>query len=204
MEPWKFVLALTLAAFLLALSAPPASACSIADYRHVLDETEQELDSTPPGVVEVLDVEVHRGRGPDCEGLGGYSATSCDDIGWISITVVPPADDRTPADEMGYRLSIVEGDLAGIICRDLDVRAQDGVLHLHWIDGDTDDQEPVDFQVVLQAIDLGGNLGPASAPVDVRHPGSGGCRTAVHNSVEAWLCLLAIALAALRRTGRSS
>lgn len=188
---------------LLTLQASPSQACWAAPVPHELDETEQALDTTPPGAVEILEVDVSRGRGPDCSGTGGYSETSLDDLGSIMITLKPPADDRTPEEQMGYRVTILEGELANDMIPDYDFRINGEVMYLNWSDGDTDDQEPIDLTIEIQAIDLAGNLGTRSDPITIQHPGSGGCSTAAHNTLEAWMCLLAVSLAVLRRKSRS-
>lgn len=188
---------------LLTLQATPSRACLAPLQPHELDPAEQQVDTTPPGPIEVLDVEVHRGRGPSCEGIGGWSATSIDGTGTIAITINPPIDDRTPLEQMGYRVTLLEGELENDMFPEYDFRIRDEAIYLNWSDGDTDDQEPIDLTIEIQAVDLAGNLGARSDPITIRHPGSGGCATAAHNTVEAWMCLLAVSLVYLRRRRRA-
>jgi hypothetical protein len=52
----------------------------------------------------------------DCGRLGMSALTrgcpaSEDRLGWVKLTFVPPADDNTPAEQMGYRIVLVEGAL---------------------------------------------------------------------------------------------
>jgi hypothetical protein len=169
----------------LVLWAGEAGACSIGYYEHILDSEEQELDSTPPGPVEILSTKVHRGRGPDCDGPWAYSESSCDGIGYISIEIVLPVDDRTPVDKMGYHIEYLEGGSSiDIYEPDRDRRAVDELLWVHWSDGNTDDHEPIDITITISAVDLGGNVGPASEEIHILHPGSAGCNAAGVPSIE--------------------
>jgi len=157
----------------------------------------------PFTVREAQEVEVSRGRGLGCNGINSWEGSSLDDAGMIVISITPPSDDRTPAELIGYRVIHLEGDLQGELSPDYDFRIEGEAIYLHWIDGRTDDQEPIDLTIAIQAIDLAGNLGARSDPVTIRHPGSGGCATAAHNTLEAWMCLLAVSLVYLRRRRRA-
>ncbi len=182
-------------AILLAWS-PPAAACFAGATPHELDPQEQQLDSSAPGAVEVLAVDIHRGQGPDCSGLGQQSSLSTDDTGTLAITIAPPADDRTPVESMGYRIEQQAGEAPAGLLPEVDIRAADGDrILLHWNDGSRDDQEPLDFSLGIRAVDLGGNLGDRTDAVEVRHPGSSGCATA--SSTPLWALLFGLAL--LRR-----
>jgi hypothetical protein len=182
--------------------SPPAAACFAAATPHELDPQEQQLDSSAPGAVEVLAVDIHRGQGPDCSGLGQQSSLSTDDTGTLAIRIAPPADDRTPAESMGYRIELLSGEAPAGLLPDVDIRAfeADRIL-LHWVDGRRDDQEPLDFSLSIRAIDLGGNLGPRSDAVEARHPGSSGCATA--GSAPLWALLIGLALLRRRRPSRA-
>lgn len=179
--------------------SPPAAACFAGVTPHELDPQEQQVDSTAPGAVEVLAVDIHRGQGPDCSGLGQQSANSTDDTGTLAISIAPPADDRTPVESMGYRIELLAGEAPAGLLPDIDIRATDGDrILLHWVDGRHDDQEPLDFSLGIRAVDLGGNLGPRSDAIEARHPGSAGCATA--GSTPLWALLFGLAL--LRRRPR--
>ncbi len=184
------------------LYVKPADACSVVGLdRHELDAEEQENDSIPPGRVTIASAEVlGRGKGPDCAGLG-YSQTSCDDLGTIEMEITPASDDRTPTEKMGYRIEVVDGEPPVGLIPDYDVRAQGGgVLWLHWIDEAKDDQEPLDFTITIRAVDLGGNLGQISEPIEIRHPGSGGCSSA--GGIPSEMLVLLLFLAAWRLSNR--
>lgn len=178
----RFCLALFLVALVFLSRA--ADACSFpGPIEHEIDPAEQAIDKEPPARTETVGVSVRRGKGPEGSGCGGQGSSSCDDIGSIALIPTPPSDDRTPPNELGYRLRFVGGRLPdGLRIPDDARRLSQGeppALDLRWIDGATDDQEPFDFTVTLTAIDKAGNEGPESAPIRIHHSGSSsGCRIA--------------------------
>ena len=166
------------AAVVLAADAE-AEACSVAGLQpHVLDPAEQQLDTMAPGAPGVAELRVKRG-------VAGN--TSCDDLGFITITPAPPVDDRTPAESLGYQLRLVEGELpSGLKLPEGPVRARTlpdepdptaRWIGLHWIDGASGYQEAISFTLSLAAVDLAGNVGEPVAVV-IDDPGSCGCRVA--------------------------
>jgi|SRR5262245_17758268 len=148
-----------------------AEACSFIVPKHELDATEQRLDHQPPGQVVATLVSIGRGRAP------GPNANSCDDLGTIRIELLRFEDDRTPQEKLGYVVKLAEGTLPEHwLLQDTPYRIlpdRDGRLRftLVWIDGATDEQEPIDFSLVVSAVDLAGNEGPPSLPIRIRHPG---------------------------------
>ena len=79
-------------------------ACFAAPTPHELYPDEERLDHSPPGPVTVISAEItRRGRGEQREGCG-WSSSSIDGAGILRIEVVPPNDDRTPPEMIGYRL----------------------------------------------------------------------------------------------------
>ncbi len=163
------------------LGAPAAWACSIAtNPEHTLDEAEKLVDTTPPGPVEILSHWVHRADGDGNELSGCESVRLCPPLGSIHIQIVPAVDDRTSADLMGYRLSPV-GDVPGELESVWDWEDQRlalGELLLFWTDGDSDAQGGFELTLDIQAVDLAGNLGPATRVV-IEDPGRSGCATSV-------------------------
>jgi hypothetical protein len=183
----------------LALSAAGlARADMIGPIQHELDPVEQQLDHTPPGPVHVLSVEVHRGEGPDWEGCG-YGYTEDQEMGTLTLYIDPPVDDRTPPERMGYRIERVGGEPPAGLLPDFDVRGMGNVIYLHWFDGDTDEQESLDFDLTVRAVDLGGNVGPSPGSTNVADPGTGSCATTAPSATG--LLALAVGLLALRRRG---
>ena len=170
----RALLAVTLAAL---ASVASAHACSLVSTPHVLDPEEQKIDRKAPDRIDASVARVVRGRGSVAHEDGTMSATSCDDMGSVVLALASrPNDDRTPPDKMGYRIIRVDGKLpegaevSASATRDL---SPDNELTFYWIDGATDDQEPIELAVAIVAVDLAGNESEPSAPVWIRHPGKG-------------------------------
>lgn len=147
---------------------PLVLACSIVVLPHTLDPQERKVDTVAPRAAVVELAKVTRGRGP----VDG-AATSCDDLGALSLKLTTPAtDDRTVPSEMGYILEHAGGTLPdGMTLPTQAMRVMNDQVWFHWIDGATDEQEALEFAVALIAVDRAGNRSAASAPVWVRHPG---------------------------------
>lgn len=154
-------------------SAQVAQACSFGANTHQLDPAEKEVDSTPPGTPVVGPVKIARGRGPQRAGCG-ESASSCDDIGSIEFAL-SASDDRTAASMMGFRIVVARGNApSSLFPLSMDVRPSGGTMWVRWADGATDDQESLDFDLEVRAIDLAGNVSAEGAVVKVRQD-VGGC-----------------------------
>jgi uncharacterized protein (TIGR03382 family) len=190
-----------------AVGRPSAvDACSLLNPQPFeIDPAMQATDHQPPVLTGLAVTDIKRGRGPESTGCGS-SGSSCDDLGWIGIN---PAvtDDHTPAEKLGFLVSVVGGKLP----QGLDVPAEPLRLPLpgqqivlSWLDGASDDQEPFDFTLSVVALDLAGN---ESAPVEVHvsNDGGGGCNIAwFRNPTAPALAFALLALAALtRRRSRS-
>ncbi|HEU5162847.1 MAG TPA: hypothetical protein VFV54_06870 [Thermoanaerobaculia bacterium] len=165
---------LAVAALSFALAAP-GHACSLVSTPHALDPQEQKVDHKAPAKAEASLARIVRGKGPVPHDDGSVSLTSCDDIGSIVLALKSvPLDDRTPADKLGYRIVLVDGELpkgASLptnATRDL---TPENELTFFWSDGATDEQDPIDFALAVVAVDLAGNESEPSAPVRVRHSG---------------------------------
>jgi len=133
----------------------------ISMQKHSLNPDERRLDHRTPDAPQIGAVRVTRGR---ANPPGVWVEDS--DIGSIVIDLTAPADDRTPADSMGYRIRYAGGRLPGanLIPSD-DVRAlvrPDGTryLVLYWGDGATNTQDAFQLILSIAAVDLGGNVGP--------------------------------------------
>ena len=149
-------------------------ACSLAGNQpHTLNQTEQMADRVAPARPAMATVgEMTRGRGPRMMGCGGpVAASSCDNLG-IVVLRVEGTDDRTPADQLGYRLTLKSGTLppgmdlptGAVRARPIDP-ARPPQLLLAWVDGATNRQEAIDFTLSIAAVDLAGNAGE---PIDLR------------------------------------
>ncbi len=194
---------LAAATFLLIAAQPQlVNACSVAGAQvYELDETEVGVDVQNPEQPAAVNVEIRRGVGPKCR-LGSCSETSCDDLGSFNLEIPDGQDDRTPADQLGYQLRVIEGDLP----RGLEANAiegtfglTDGGIGFTWVDGATDDQEGFGFTLAVSAVDLAGNVGP-ELEVEVSHRGSSGCSIAGRQSGPWSLGLLLLVSGARVRT----
>ena len=154
-------------------------ACTpLPPLRHTLDPDEQAVDMVAPGAAGVSVVTIERaqidGTDLDCTHLAG-----------VLIEVTAATDDRTQAEDMGY--VVVDSTAPGaFIVPDLAMRTGacsvpvpencEKLIRLQW--SDVDPQTPLDFSFALAAMDLAGNVGPASEPVVVVDPGrdAGGCQ----------------------------
>lgn len=165
--------ALSIALLILAMGDRAAHACSFGQNVHTLDPAEQAMDTQPPSTPVVGNLKIERGRGPQMQGCGS-AVTSCDDIGTVSFTA-SATDDRTAAAMLGYRLAITRGQApVDLLSSGQDVRGFSGTIFLKWLDGGTDDQEDLDFDLEVRAIDLGGNVSSQVTIVRVQN-GLGGC-----------------------------
>jgi len=190
------VLAVTLT---VVLGIRPARTCVLPGFAdHTLDPAEQAADKQSPAAPQVSNVGIGRGVGPRSGCGGDVTATSCDDIGSIHLAV-SATDDRTTAPEMGYRLSLASGSLPPnmiLPTQDIRLSGADGLV-LHWIDGATDDQETVNFELRIFSVDRAGNASATGTVVRVRSEGDGGCGIARAPRGEPGGSLLFIAVAAI-------
>ncbi|MCA9488928.1 MAG: hypothetical protein KC621_03375 [Myxococcales bacterium] len=148
----------------LLFSASTSLACSLAGPSTLTIQTDP-TDQTAPTAPVWVATDIRRGVGPQ----GGMS-TSCDDLGFVTITVARPDDDPDGEEAVGYRLALVEGSLPDDLT--LPEEAWLGPeLILSWIDGATDDQEPLVFTLSLTPTDAAGNEGEPLV-VEISDPGS--------------------------------
>ncbi|HET6284083.1 MAG TPA: hypothetical protein VFH73_24210 [Polyangia bacterium] len=160
----RVCLALAMAGLLLA--AQRAEACSVAGpVPHVVDSSKQATDTTAPPPPVVTLQKIKRGQGPQGGPGCTSSASSCDDLGTLTL-LITAIDEDTPRESIGYRMELVSGRLPEGFTLPGDSRPlappdQSGqiTMYLHWGDGATDDQESFDFTLSVRAIDLGGNVG---------------------------------------------
>jgi len=191
-------------------ASPAALPCSYLTHEpHAIDPNAGLFDTDPPKPPRLLKVDgIKRGVGPDITG----ASTSCDDLGTLTLTMEAAEDQRTPPEEMGYRVQLAAGSLpdgltlpAGPV-RQLPLAEGDqqrAKLLFVWIDGATDEQEPLDFTLDITPVDRAGLEGGA-ARVRVKHPGSDGCglgRSPSSGSLA--LLLAALMLLGARRRRRS-
>jgi hypothetical protein len=179
-----------------------ADACSYGPLEeHVIDQDEKAVDSTPPSAIGKTTYSIRRGTGPERDGCS-ESASSCDDIASLSLYLGEVTDDRTDAEHMGYAVKVVGNAPSDSTWPSGPVRVEERTMYLHWVDGDTDDQESVDFTLCIRAVDLAGNEGPENC-VHVQDDGSSsGCRLAPAGVDVSWAFVVALLGVLARRARR--
>ncbi len=200
----RMCLALVMAGLL--LRAESAEACHVqTPVPHVVDPSKQATDTTPPPAPVVRLQQIKRGQGPQ-DGPGcTSSASSCDDLGMVTISAVA-TDEDTPPTLIGYRMELLSGRLPAGLMLPGDSRppsppnqSGEGALLLHWLDGATDKQESFDFTLSVRAIDLAGN---ASPPTMLRvSDDPSGCSLAGARQSSPSMLMLALAIVVLVRRG---
>ncbi len=193
----RSVLFAALAAGLLLASAAPAAACSFEGHEpHQTDPAEEAVDVEAPSPPTSADagITIKRGLGTRPGGM----STSCDDLGWIEFELAHGGDDRTPDDQLGYRLALVDGELPD----DLALPAEairlldDDTIFLLWIDEAVNGQEPFEFSIDVFAVDLAGNESDDALRIDLSDPGTNaaGCSAAGAPPVRPTALLLGLLL----------
>lgn len=150
-----------------------ANACLLTRAEPFTTIPEQErIDCSPPSPIETVQISFSRGRGPVCDCSGICSYSSCDEFGFITFRPEPLTDDLSQRKDMGVQIELTDGSPPDSLFEtDIYPVGPDGSFELSWHDGDTDDQEPIDFTVVLYAVDAAGHLSEPSPPIQVFHPG---------------------------------
>ena len=173
----RLAFALLPAAVTVALLPAESPACeSSGPYLLEMRAPETSAEGEAPGEVSVSAVSVSRGRGAQSLGCDGAMRSSCDDLGSILLELEPATDPDSSAREVGYVIEVVRGEapdgLRILGVAQLAEREGDtSVLRLGWIDGATDEQEPLMFWVTIHAIDADGHEGPRSDAVAVVEAG---------------------------------
>lgn len=104
--------------------------------------------------------------------MPGKSTTSCDDLGFLTLTFPAPL----PAETVGYAFEVLAGHPPDGLLPSDPLRAitrQDGThgLTLTWIDGATLEQEPLSFVLGIRTVDCAGNRSREVTRVLVRDSG---------------------------------
>ena len=149
----RLFLLLIVAALVAALRAD-ARACSLAGPTpHVIDPSMQATDQAPPTLPPLPSARVTRGKPT----VGCGSRSTCDDIGTIGIAV-DATDDVTPAERIGYRLTLESGQPPSALILPTDaVEPVSGELVLVWDDIADGRTEDFNFTLRITAVDLAGN-----------------------------------------------
>lgn len=178
---------------LLALLASPSHARACAEIgftQHALDRA-QLADTVPPGPVDLsMWIEEPGSGGCTMPAESKCAAAS----GRRLVLLVSASDDQTPPDRMGYRVTVTAG--RAPFPPPGDVRPVDEMVQLPL-----GDATGYDFELAIRAVDLNGNLGPATYSRIVDPQGGAGCATH-HTGGATSLALIAIALGLTTRTAR--
>ena len=186
----KIVLAASVLA-LLAFEGRAPACYIICCARYQIDPQEQAVDVTPPGAVSVAELVITRGE------MGGCELNSCDGIGLIDLTLTA-SDDRTPAEDLGYKLRFASGERPD---GNLSIPEEPvhGTMTLPWDDGASEFQESFDFFLEIAAVDRAGNTGPWTL-IEIADGGSGcGCRVRGGGTASLGVFVLGLGLLGLLR-----
>lgn len=161
---WKVSAAVALLTTSLLAGPQAAQACSLSPISEF--ETDDSLD--PAEVKDPQEVSLDLlfiKRGQDGE------SSACDDLGSIRVRVEP----REP--DTGYIFEIVGDDGPNFFQLDENqaIRVSDsGSKYFHWGDGLSDEQERIDFEMVVTPVNRAGEMGPTSEPLRIADPGRSG------------------------------
>ena len=173
-----------------------ADACSPIGYPFHQTDPLQASDTTAPSAVTAGAPTVARFPDDDDAACGAEPLCGGPD-GSITFQVTA-TDDATPADKLGYQLTVADGSSQpGIFIPAEAIRAEpDGTLRLHMYG---DGGKAFDVDLEIRAVDLNGNLGPPLV-MSISDPGEhgGGCAT----SSRVPSLVLTFALLALAVVGR--
>ncbi|MCY1060020.1 hypothetical protein [Nannocystis sp. SCPEA4] len=176
---------LLVAAALLVLDEGDARACTTLDnFPHSIDEAEAAVDDTPPGEIPAVDAsEVNESTQVGCDQCGGGMH--------MTLDITPPVDDRTPSDEIGYEIEVVDGEFPFFVPDE----AVDGtaiILRSEF------DYRVFSATLEVRPVDRAGNVGPGTR-VEVRNTLRGCNMSLGSGGGEAWLAILALHWLARRR-----
>lgn len=146
------------------------------------DAVERSRDQVPPRIGEVVVARIRRGCPGEILGNGMRVHRPSQGDGIISLSIRGVHDNYTMPNDMGFRVEIVANRTPT-----MDFKPFEGVLrgwsefrrtelrwcrlNLRFTDGAVDDQEAMDFDLVIYPVDRGGNEGRPSAPLRIVHPG---------------------------------
>lgn len=189
------LLAGAICAATLVLTPGSVAACSFAPLEmHELDPAEEQADTNPPEAPEMAELVFVRRpfRSAGC----GATITSCDGSGQIGIELLPTVDDRSSPAEVGYIIEHAGGTLPDNLGLPPDPVRTDGTGTIWLLFSDVD--QPLDFQLSIRAVDLGGNVS-AAITIDVASVDSAGCSiTSWRTQHSSWLLLLLAVILASR------
>ena len=165
------VMSLLRAGWLLFAALPDAvQACSLHHYDNFqIDDTID--DAVPPSKPTLGEVTITRGMAPRRRGFDlRKSHGSCDDLGWI-VLELSAQDNLSGQRDLGFVFTLE----SGAVPFDLPTGPVTGKIVFSWIDGLTDDQEPIDATLLVNTVDRAGNVSAESLRVTLHDEGSTAC-----------------------------
>jgi len=171
-----------------------ADACTILQNEAFELDPAHASDSIAPGPVTVTNAQLSPAN--DFEGCDAEMHDSCSDLGTISFAVSGMSDDRTPSNRLGVQVTVVEGELPPVGRGNgfSPVKLMSGGVT--YVFGNSDPRD-YDFVLAISAIDLNGNVGPATEVRFSRTADGSGCATG--SPRVQWLVLAIAALLLGRR-----
>ena len=152
------------------LAAYPALPCQLIPTEfHQINPELRGVDDTPPSAPQVTAAALERRRGESCQG-GVCVSNSCGNLATLTIDLVAAEDDLTPAEGIGYRLEVLDGEIPESLRGQLAValRASGDVLLLRPAFADA---PLLNASLHVVAIDGAGNESAPSPPFHVQFDG---------------------------------
>lgn len=168
----------------------PADACEPAySDEHQLEDQGLPLDQTPPSAPDQVEAEVRESKSSP------WARHSCagQQLRQLLVRVAGAADDRTPAQKLGFRVELVGGQAPPGAFPTQIFRAMEGLIIVSLpLEGD------LDAQIAVRAVDLAGNQSPLGQSIGVQHLPAGGCTQAGGGMALPALLVLMVASVGLR------
>lgn len=135
---------------------------------HRVDAELGSMDTAAPESPVLVEVEAFRRHGMTCT-LASCVANSCGNTGTVRIALAPAADDRTPEEELGYRLILVSGVLPESMQELIGVDLAGG--RPVFLRPTFEEVPSLDVVLAAVAIDAAGNESAPGEPFAVRFDG---------------------------------
>lgn len=150
-------------------AAEPARTCIFMPaLPHHVDAALQRSDAAAPEKPVVVAVDAFRRNGMTCTRQSCVS-NSCGATGTVRIDLAPSADDATPPEQLGYRLSVVRGELPPSMSGMLGVTLAGG--RPIYLRPTFDELPAIDAELVAVAVDAAGNESEPTEPFGVSFDG---------------------------------
>jgi hypothetical protein len=164
----RWVGALLLGPFWTGVASADAGCLYVPTEYHRVDVELGSTDTSAPEAPVLVEVAAFRRNGMTCT-LASCVANSCGNTGTVRIALAPAADERTPVDELGYRLVLVSGVLPASMKELVGVGlAGDRPVFLRPA---FEEVPALDVMLAAVAIDAAGNESAPSEPFAVRFDG---------------------------------